>query len=329
MKSEAVTKNLELKQQIIAAYNEINLTEYPSGRKIALHLKAQGIITTEQTVWNYLKVANVKKRRTKAPLELDLKTVKKAVGKLRKSNELPTVVNIRKAIGGGSTYHLGVIRKQLVDESIRKYGFSEAVEALVNPKIYKADMPFNPKSLLAEVNPINLIFESRKTYRHATLDVIHHAILMALEFKQACALVVPEHEIRVMMPTILKVLNLSQAQIEALDENLSIYCIEDSYNLEGLLYGQKHMIGFFDQLYTNGYKHILTSFFISTCERMPTHSLTPDNFMHTLIRKLSKHTVKKGRTFTSSEWSYLLGQNTSETFDALSRRIGVLWHNHT
>ena len=325
-----MTKNLDLKKQIITAYNDINVTEYPSACKIVLYLQAKGITTTEPTVLSYLKVANVKKKFCKpSPAQIDLKSVKRAVATLRKSNVLPTVAHIRKIVGGGTSLQLSTLRQQLVDEAVRQYTFSEAVEALVNLKIYKANMPFNPKSLLAEVNSINLIFESRKTYRHATLDVIHHAILMALEFKQACALVVPEHEIRVMMPTILKVLNLSQAQIEALDENLSIYCIEDSYNLEGLLYGQRHMIGFFDQLYTNGYKHILTSFFISTCERMPTHSLTPDNFMQTLIRKLSKHTVKKGRTFTSSEWSYLLGQNTSETFDALSRRIGVLWHNHT
>ena len=324
-----MTKNLELKRHIIAAYNDINLTEYPSARKIALRLQTLGITTTEQTVLSYLKVANVKRKfGNNKPVVVDLKSVKKAVATLKKKNVLPNVAHIRKTLGGGTSLQLSTLRQQLVDESTVKYTFSEMVENLVNFKIYKADLPFNPNALLFEVNPINLIFESKKTYRHATLDVIHHAILMALQFKQACALVIPKHEIQVMMPTVLKTLDLDQSQIEVLDKYLTIHSIEDSYNLEGLLYGQKHMIGLFEQIYSGGVKHIFTSFFFSTCERQPTHSLPPEKFMQSLIRLLVKHTVKRGCTFTSSEWAFLLGKCTTESYELLSRRIGVLWHNH-
>ena len=324
-----MTKNLDLKKQIIAAYNDINATEYPSACKIVLYLQAKGVTTTEPTVLSYLKVANVKKKfRKPSPAQVDLKSVKKAVATLRKSNVLPTVAHIRKIVGGGTSLQLSTFRQQLVDEAVRQYTFSEAVEALVNCKIYKADLPFNPKSLLFEVNPVNLIFEGHKTQRYATLDVIHHAILMSLEFKQACALVLPKHEIQVMLPSILKTLNLTEIQINLLNSHLAIYSIEDSFNLEGLLYGQKHMLAFFEQIYSKGVKHLFTSCFISTCEGLPTHTLTPDKFMNGLLRILIKHTVKNGCTFTSSEQSYLLGNYPTETFNLLSRRIGILWHNH-
>ena len=96
-----MTKNLELKKKIIAAFNEINEFEYPSYRKIRALLSLQGVSVTEPTIRSYILKSNVKRNHQKIPsTPVNVDSVQAAALKLSLSRISPTINAIRKELNG-------------------------------------------------------------------------------------------------------------------------------------------------------------------------------------------------------------------------------------
>ena len=316
-----MTKNLELKKKIIAAFNEINEFEYPSYRKIRALLSLQGVSVTEPTIRSYILKSNVKRNHQKIPsTPVNVDSVQAAALELSLSRISPTINAIRKELNGAQISTISKVRKTLIHGLIEKKSLTEI---LATPPT--SIIVFENQALVYEFARVNILVAKSQTHEENEFSLALHAILMALQFEVPCALMLCESICNQAIHSAISALRLTPTQVEIINKNLTVMVMRDVKKLHLLYTLDDHIFRQIRLLYQNGCQHIFVQSFITKLyiqnhkksESLITYALTA-------IYKMKHSMVSKDQTFTSSESLDLLHHKNSND---LYLKASILWYS--
>ena len=315
-----MTKNLEVKYKIVAAYSAISENEYPSLKKIKEYLQVQGISVSEPTISSYLSKANVRRLNWRKPAQkVNIETVEAACISLLDKGKMPTIKNIAEELGGVLIYSVSETRKKVMNSLITERNFNDILSGKHECII------FENRAILNEVAPFNILIAMSKNRIENECILAHHAILMALQFQKPCALFLCETTLNQAICSAVKQLNLTEEQIGIVNNSLSILALRDIQKWHFLYTVEDYFIKQIRFLYGSGCKHIFTQSFLTSLN-LQKH--TPDKtlleYSLTAIKKVRHSMTAHEQTFTCSEHLHFLSPTDGRE---LFNKASILWYS--